>query len=160
MTFRDDDQVTCGVSAGAASPGRTRATGGRSRMSRLAFTSLATIIGGSACAADSFDLAGYDVVLQDQFIETAEGGHVALRLRFVMPELANDAITYAELAPGLLALCEAAALPLVTEDAPEVSQITLSLAAAPIPFGEARPDVRQVFEVFEPKNGTCIWGDL
>jgi len=99
----------------------------------------------------------------ESLVNGAGDGASLLRVRFLMPALADPELGYDAVADGLKRLCEEVALPLVDRAAPP-AQIVVSLSSAPIAFGESNPDVRQIFEVFDvdfvPENGACIWGDL
>ena len=82
----------------------------------------------------------------------AEGA--TARFRFVAPGLVGGDSTAAA---DMLALCDSYALPRTTGTVPLPRQIIISLAAAEVPFGEAAPDVAQLFEAYSVAGGACVW---
>lgn len=103
--------------------------------------------------------SGQPVVLQD--VIRSEDGPVgmALRFRFVAPQIAREggSVDFETASADMVDLCQSFALPKVTELGEAPRQIIISLAAAQVPFGEAAPEVTQFFESFRVENGTCIW---
>lgn len=77
------------------------------------------------------------------------------RFRFLAPGLTEDEVEAAS--ADMEALCKSYALPRIDGVVPMPQQIIVSLSAAPVPFGEAAPEVVQFFEAFDIANGTCVW---
>ncbi len=87
--------------------------------------------------------------------EAGPNGKVA-RFRFVAPAIAGG-VGFDRAVGDMQHLCDAFALPRVTETVPFPTQIIISLSAAPVPFGEAAPEVTQYFEAYSLQDGACIW---
>jgi len=103
--------------------------------------------------------SGQDVTLQDVIWSEAGPAGLALRFRFVAPRIARMGgdIAFEVASEDMMALCQSYALPRIAEFGPAPRQVIISLAAQPLPFGEAAPDVTQYFEAYRIENGTCIW---
>ena len=103
--------------------------------------------------------SGQPVTLQDVIWSEAGPAGLALRFRFVAPQIARNGGTVDfELASAdMRDLCQTFALPRIAEFGPAPQQIIISLAESPLPFGEAAPEVTQFFEAYRVENGTCIW---
>ncbi|MGB0960697.1 MAG: DUF6497 family protein [Halocynthiibacter sp.] len=77
--------------------------------------------------------------------------------RFVDQRLAFGEVAYELVADDFFALCNGFALAhLSSGGMPE--QVVIALSGAPTEFGKNRPDVVQLFEAFEVKNGNCERG--
>jgi len=100
--------------------------------------------------------SGFSVSLQEQLIDTLQDGTTALRLRFVMPQIANG-VAYSDVAEDFAALCEGVGVATLAETGQSAEQIIVSLSDRETAFGVANPDATQYFEVFTLKNDTCIW---
>lgn len=79
----------------------------------------------------------------------------AARFRFLAPGLTPDEAETA--AVDMQALCDGYALPRIDGMVPAPQQIIVSFSAAPVPFGQAAPDVVQFFESYAVATGACIW---
>ena len=85
---------------------------------------------------------------------------LTVRFRFLAPEIARtdpDAALDETVFEDMAWLCESSALPRLPSIGPQVQQIVVSLADRPLPFGEADPEVTQLFEAYRPENGLCVW---
>ncbi len=99
--------------------------------------------------------SGREVTLLDVITNVPGTEGAAARFRFVAPGLTPDDSEAAS--ADMQALCDTYALPKVEGMVPAPQQIIISLAAKPVPFGEAAPDITQFFEAYTLKNGACIW---
>lgn len=102
--------------------------------------------------------SGQMVTLQEVVWNAAGVEGLTLRFRFVAPAIAPGGGVAFEAAYGdMQALCQTYAMPRMADFGPQVQQIVISLAAAPVVFGESAPDVAQFFEAYRVEDGTCIW---
>jgi len=103
--------------------------------------------------------SGQQVTLQDVIWNAPGPEGLTTRFRFVAPAIAETGGTVdTETAlSDMLWLCQNYALPRIAQPGPMPSQIVISLAEAPVPFGEARPEVTQLFEAYSLQDGQCIW---
>lgn len=103
--------------------------------------------------------SGQLVTLQDVIWNAPGPFGLVARFRFVAPAIAREeaAVDFATASADMLHLCEAYALLRVADLGPVPSQIIISLASAPVPFGQPAPDVTQFFEAYRVENQTCIW---
>lgn len=103
--------------------------------------------------------SGQVVTLQEVIWNAPGPEGLTTRFRFVAPAIAEAGGTVdTETAlADMLWLCQTYALPRIAQPGPMPSQIVISLAAAPVPFGEARPEVTQLFEAYSLLDGQCIW---
>jgi hypothetical protein len=99
--------------------------------------------------------SGREVRLHEVITNAPGPEGATARFRFIAPGLVMEDIQTS--ADDMLALCETFALPRTEAMVPPPSQIVISLAAAPVPFGEAAPDVVQFFEGYRAEGGACIW---
>ncbi len=76
------------------------------------------------------------------------------RFRFVAPWVAGP-LDPAAVEADLLALCVSRALPALPSPPP--AEVVVSLSQRPVPFGEAAPDVVQMFELYRVADGRCVW---
>lgn len=103
--------------------------------------------------------SGQAVTLQDVIWNVPGPEGLTLRFRFIAPQIARDSGTvgYDIAAADMQHLCQAYALPRISEFGPHPAQIIISLSDVPVPFGEATPDATQFFDAFSVQDGTCIW---
>lgn len=99
--------------------------------------------------------SGLSLLLQEVLIELQAEGASLARFRLVAPDLST--VEFARVEPDFPWLCETFALPRLAKEGQAVAQVIISIASAPIPFGETTPDVTQYFEVFRPEGDRCIW---
>ena len=102
--------------------------------------------------------SGQPILLQE-VISDAAGYGLTMRFRFTAPDLAAMLanLSYEELESDMAHLCLTYALPRLSTQGPEAAMVVISLAEREVPFGEAAPDVAQVFEAYRPEDGTCVW---
>jgi len=103
--------------------------------------------------------SGLVVTLQEVIWNAPGPGGLTTRFRFVAPAIAEAGGTVdTETAlSDMLWLCQTYALPRIAQPGPMPSQIVISLADAPLPFGEAHPEVTQLFEAYSLQDGHCVW---
>jgi hypothetical protein len=101
--------------------------------------------------------SGLQMTLQEALFDRLQDGTEALRLRYVAPDIAKEAVSYATVADDFGVVCEAVGLPLLTKEERTVDQIIVSFSDRETAFGVANPDATQYFEVFTLENDTCIW---
>lgn len=103
--------------------------------------------------------SGQPVLLQDVIWNVPGPEGLAVRFRFVAPQIARESgsVPYEIAAEDMLHLCQSYALPRLTEFGPQPSQVIISLSDQPVPFGEAMPEATQFFEAFTYQDGDCIW---
>jgi hypothetical protein len=99
------------------------------------------------------------VTLQEVIWNAPGPDGLTTRFRFVAPAIAEtggtvDTETALE---DMLWLCQTFAVPRIAQPGPMPAQIVISLAAEPVPFGEARPEVTQLFEAYSLQDGQCVW---
>ena len=105
--------------------------------------------GGEVVAVPS----GREVRVLDVITNARGTEGAAARFRFVVPGLKSGD----DWVDDMQALCDGYAVPRTEGMVPAPQQIIISLSASPVPFGEAAPDVVQLFESYSFKDGSCIW---
>ncbi|WP_287184235.1 DUF6497 family protein [Rhodovulum sp.] len=118
------------------------------------------LVPGALAAQEVIEVpSGQPVTLYETITGEAETGGVAVRFRFLAPQIARDGGTMPfELAAGDIEfLCESYALPRLSDTGPELAQIVITLMDRPVPFGQADPEATQFFEAFRPEDGRCVW---
>ena len=103
--------------------------------------------------------SGQPVALQDVIWNVPGPDGLAVRFRFVAPQIARDSgtISYETAAEDIFHLCQTYALPRLSEFGPQPTQIIISFSDQPVPFGETAPEATQFFEAFTFQHGACIW---
>ncbi|TGD64751.1 acetolactate synthase [Tabrizicola sp. WMC-M-20] len=103
--------------------------------------------------------SGQPVVLQDVIWNAPGPEGLAVRFRFVAPQIARDSgsVAYEVAAGDIVHLCQAYALPRLADFGPQPTQIIISLSNMALPFGESAPEATQFFESFSHQDGHCIW---
>lgn len=103
--------------------------------------------------------SGMAVTLHEVIRDTNGTAGLTLRYRYLAPDLA--ARRGVDEGRALLAdmehLCNTYALPQLAGSVPMPRQIIISVAEVETVFGEATPEIVQVFEGFRPENNLCIW---
>ena len=94
-----------------------------------------------------------------EMIADSQGYGLTLRFRFLAPQIADvrAASSVEALERDFAHLCETYALPRIANTGPQPAAIIISLAEREVPFGEATPDVTQIFEAYRLQDGACIW---
>lgn len=102
--------------------------------------------------------SGQPVTLQDVIWNAPGPEGLAVRFRFVAPQIARDggSVAYEAAAEDIVHLCQSYALPRLTDFGPQPTQIIISLSDQALPFGESAPEATQFFEAFTHQNGHCI----
>jgi hypothetical protein len=103
--------------------------------------------------------SGQIVTLQEVIWNAPGPDGLTSRFRFVAPAIAEEGGTVDTdtALEDMLWLCQNYALPRIAQPGPMPSQIVISLSAAPVSFGEAHPDVTQLFEAYSLQDGECVW---
>lgn len=80
-----------------------------------------------------------------------------IRYRFIWNSL-SVTMEYADLAPGLMRICNEQILPNLGTEQPEMWQIVVSVADQETILGDMDPEVAQIFDSFAVVDGSCSWG--
>ena len=118
----------------------------------LALTALPALADATAFTTPS----GLDVHLQE-FVDESAQVPALLRARFVAPAMTADHPGSETVLSDMEHLCNAIAIPHVTDNAIEASQIVISVSAEPLELGVFDPEIPQYFEAYTIQDGTCIW---
>ncbi|MDF0600584.1 DUF6497 family protein [Psychromarinibacter sp. C21-152] len=121
---------------------------------------LAALLLAGPAAAETVDVPSGQPVELAEVIREAHGPKgVTLRFRFVAPRIAGgeDKLPFAEVAADMDFLCSGYALSHLPAPGPRPDRIIISLAAAPVEFGDIRPEITQFFEAYEIDGDACIW---
>lgn len=100
--------------------------------------------------------SGQPVTFLEAVLNEAGPQGQTARFRFLAPAIGQD-VDFATAVADMQHLCDNFALPRVSATGSLPQQIVISLSAAPVPFGEAAPDVTQFFEAYRLEGGACIW---
>ena len=114
---------------------------------------IATLFGCAVAAGEPFE-TGSGVAYQ--FHDIIDEAPV-WRLRFVVDGLGQAGLTYAELADELAVLCDAYALPKISEAGGDPERVVITLMSKPVEFGVMDPETTQFFESFTIEDASCIW---
>ena len=93
----------------------------------------------------------YDVILEEDI--------PLARFRFEVPEIAENALTFAAVADDIQAVCDKSLLPGLKQSGWEAGQIVVQLSAQQVEFGATVPEITQYFQPFSIGPDTCIWED-
>jgi hypothetical protein len=118
--------------------------------------------GPQVAAGDDLAVAvpsGQQVTLQDVIWNVPGPNGLAIRFRFLAPAIAKagGTVDFATAAADMAHLCQSFALPRVSDFGPRPTQIIISFADQPVPFGEPAPEATQFFEAYRLENDACIW---
>lgn len=94
----------------------------------------------------------YDVILEDDT--------PLARFRFEVPEIAGNALPFAQVADDIQAVCDDTLLPGLKQSGWTQGQIIMQLSAQKVAFGVSAPEVTQYFQPFTIAGDTCIWEDF
>ncbi|MEJ2035855.1 MAG: DUF6497 family protein [Maritimibacter sp.] len=98
-----------------------------------------------------------------EVIHSAPGtAGLAVRFRFTEADITQvkETVPYSEIEEDMRFICETYALERIANTGPQPAQVIISIADRAVPFGEASPDVTQIFEAYRPEDGACIWEGL
>ncbi|MDP2080570.1 MAG: DUF6497 family protein [Pseudotabrizicola sp.] len=103
--------------------------------------------------------SGQPVFLQDVVWNVPGPEGLAVRFRFIAPQIARDTGTvgYEEASEDIFHLCQTFALPRLSDFGPQPTQVIISFSDQPVPFGETAPEATQFFEAFTHQDGICMW---
>lgn len=103
--------------------------------------------------------SGQSITLQEVIWNAPGPDGLTSRFRFVAPAIAeaDGTVDIDTALADMLWLCQNFALPRIAQPGPMPAQIVISLSDAPVPFGEARPEVTQLFEAYSLQDGQCVW---
>ncbi|MGH1330873.1 MAG: DUF6497 family protein [Paracoccaceae bacterium] len=98
-------------------------------------------------------------VIFHEVISDAQGYGLTYRFRFLAPWIraARDEMSYEQIEADMAFLCVDYALPRIANIGPQPAVIIISMAEREVPYGEAMPDVVQLFEAYRPDANGCIW---
>ena len=84
-----------------------------------------------------------------------------LRLRYLAPAISDpETVGFDTIEADFEWLCARDGLDFRAQSAPMVERIIVSIASAPVVFGETAPNVVQYFDAFRVENAACIWEGL
>jgi hypothetical protein len=124
-------------------------------LAALGFTPGAATAAGTGVQLPS----GLEAGLMEGFVEVQPDGARWARFRYVMPALAETA-DFDSVQQDFVVLCEAQALPMLSDAGEQVSQVIVSLMDKPLEFGQSDPGTVQYFETFAIRDGRCIWEEF
>ena len=125
---------------------------------------LLTLFAGQGAAASDAPIevpSGQPVQLQEVLIDDL-GAETWLRFRFIAPQIAREGgtVDYAQAEMDFEYLCEALALPYMSDFELEGDVIVVSLSDRATEFGKPDPEATQFFEAFRVVDEICIWEGL
>ncbi len=100
--------------------------------------------------------SGQAVTLQDVIWNVPGPDGMTTRFRFVAPAIAAG-VDFDTAEADMIHLCEAFAVPRLTEFGPQPEQVVISLSDRALPFGDSAPDAVQFFESYRIEDGKCLW---
>jgi hypothetical protein len=102
--------------------------------------------------------SGQEITLQDVIWNAPGPDGLALRFRFLAPEIApGGGVEFETAAADMQHLCNSYALPRIADQGPHPEQVIISLSDVAVPFGEAAPEATQFFESYRIEEGVCVW---
>jgi hypothetical protein len=106
--------------------------------------------------------SGREVAFHDAIWGEPGPAGLTVRFRFLEADLAKvvEAAPYDELEADMHYLCETYALERISNIGPQPSTVMVSISDRPVAFGEADPEVTQIFEAYAPVDGTCVWEEF
>lgn len=112
-----------------------------------------------ALAADIDMPSGQKVSLIDAISNIPGDNGLAIRYRFLAPQIARDGgtIDADTAATDMDWLCTNYALPRLPKTGPMPSEIIISMSDRDVPFGEDHPEATQFFNSYAIKDGSCEW---
>lgn len=120
----------------------------------LVFLTLPVLVG----AEDALiNVPSGQVLYLTEMLQDEAAPQSLVRFRFVAPEIAVSGREFENVVDDMAFLCNEYALPRLAELNLTPHQVVISLASAPVEFGEANPSVTQYFEAYSVETGRCIW---
>ncbi|MFT6606146.1 MAG: hypothetical protein ACJA2X_001322 [Halocynthiibacter sp.] len=94
-----------------------------------------------------------------EVVSDAQGYGLTYRFRFIAPWIraAREKMSYEQIEADMAFLCVDYALPRIANIGPQPAVVIISMAEREVPYGEAMPDVVQLFEAYRPEENGCIW---
>jgi len=123
----------------------------------MALTSL--MVASCSVATPNIPVPSGATIYHQETLRDERNVPVSLRFRYVQLDLAQDA-DFFTVSDDLFALCQTHAVANMGNNGAGVGQIIVSLANEETIFGETRPDVVQMFEVFSYSDGQCAWPEV
>lgn len=112
--------------------------------------------GATDVAAQAVEVpSGLTITLQEVRLE--EEPIKMARFRFVAPAIKGGAVAFADVLDDVEYLCEKIVVPGLAENGWIQGSVVISLAEAPVPFGEPAPDITQYFQPYSIADGACTW---
>lgn len=125
------------------------------------FAALGGALCGAATAGDWEESlavpSGFELSLQEVIYETLQDNTAVARFRYVMPIIGQEGISFDDVEPDFLYLCETHARRSLEKADKTVDQIIISLADRETEFGTVSHVATQFFEAYRVENGACIW---
>lgn len=105
--------------------------------------------------------SGQSLELREVLIDE-NPGEPWLRFRFIAPGIGQtgDPSTAERAVADMDHLCEAVALPYISEHGLNPARIVISLSDVAVDFGASNADAVQLFETYRPSNEGCVWEGL
>jgi hypothetical protein len=82
------------------------------------------------------------------------------RFRFVVPAIAQGAVSFGDLLPDIEYLCGTVAVPALAANGWTTGEIVISLSEQELTFGENAPDITQYFQPFSIQGDACQMEDF
>lgn len=127
---------------------------------RLALAIGAALVAAPALGEDVAAPSGLIYEMQEIRFEPAgvpASSAKTLRLRYVSEQLAGaGAYDFSAIEGDFEVICQEVGAPIVSNSAPMISQIIVSLASEEVLFGETAPAVVQFFEAFHFEGEKCV----
>ena len=103
--------------------------------------------------------SGQTVTLLETLSDIPGNDGLAMRYRFLAPEIARDGGTIdADTAGGDMDwLCNTYAVPRLPKNGPQPAEIVISMSDRDVPFGEDHPEATQFFNSYSIEDGVCHW---
>lgn len=127
----------------------------------ILFAAFGGALAGAATAGDLEESpavpSGYPLYLQEFLLDAQADNATVARFRFVMPEIGQKTVGFADVEQDFQYLCDSHALPALARAGQSADQVIISLSDRETVFGVISDVATQFFEAYSIKNGTCIW---
>lgn len=104
--------------------------------------------------------SGLSASAHDVLIEVQPSGESWMVIRYLAPELENEALGYEDVVDDLEYLCQTEGLEAASSADSEITQIVVVLMDRPVERGVASPDATQYIGAYLPTNEGCLWNDF